>query len=54
VRTPEGGVFALEGVKLGEFAGTYRPTAPLPPGATLRLVAIDYARNQRVLEVALP
>lgn len=54
VRAPDGQVLALTAVRLGEFAGTWRPTMPVAPGSALRLVAVDRARNERATEVALP
>jgi hypothetical protein len=54
VRAPDGQLIALTHVRLGEFVGTWRPNGAVAPGAKLRLVAVDRALNERVLEVGLP
>lgn len=52
VRTPDGQTLSLTHVKLGEFVGTWTPKG-LQEGK-LRLVAVDRALNERVLEVEVP
>ncbi len=54
VRAPDGQVLSLVHVRLGEFVGTWRPTAPVARGSKLRLVAVDRALNERAMEVELP
>jgi hypothetical protein len=54
VRTPDGQLLTLTHLRLGEFIGTWRPTAPLAPHGKLRLVAVDRALNERAIEVDVP
>lgn len=54
VRAPDGQLLTLTHLRLGEFIGTWRPNGPLAPHAKLRLVAVDRALNERVIEVDVP
>ena len=51
VRTPDGQVLSLVHVKLGEFVGQWTPSGPWDHAAKLRVVAVDRALNENVLEV---
>lgn len=58
VRTPDGQTLSLTHVKLGEFVGTWAPgpsTSYSTGGpAKLRLVAVDRALNESVIDVEIP
>ncbi len=54
VSAPDGQLFALTAVRLGEFVGTWTPRARPAAHAKLRVVAVDRARNERVTEVEMP
>jgi hypothetical protein len=56
VRAPDGQILSLVHVRLGEFVGTWRPIAgfSLERGSKLRVVAVDRALNESVLEADLP
>jgi hypothetical protein len=54
VATPDGQTLSLVQHTLGEFVGTWTPTGPLAPHAKLRVVAVDRALNERVLEAEVP
>jgi hypothetical protein len=54
VRAPDGQLLTLTHLRLGEFIGTWTPTAPVAAHAKLRLVAVDRALNERAIEVDLP
>jgi hypothetical protein len=54
VVTPDGQTLSLVHRKLGEFAGTWTPVAPVAPHAKLRVVAVDRALNERATEVEVP
>lgn len=53
VRTPDGQTLSLVHLRLGEFVGTWTPSGPLAD-RKLRVVAVDRALNETVLEVAVP
>jgi hypothetical protein len=54
VLTPDGQTLSLVHVRLGEFVGTWTPAAPVAPHARLRIVAVDRALNERVIETEVP
>lgn len=54
VHAPDGQVLALTHVRLGRFTGTWRPRDPAAAGGRLRLVVVDRALNQRLLDVEVP
>lgn len=54
VRTPDGQMLTLTHLRLGEFIGTWRPNGVMAPHSKLRLVAVDRALNERVIEVEVP
>ena len=51
VRTPDGQVLSLTHVRLGEFVGQWRPTGAWDHTTKLRVVAVDRALNENVIEV---
>lgn len=54
VRAPDGQLLTLTHLRLGEFVGTWKPHGVIAPHAKLRLVAVDRALNERVIEVEVP
>lgn len=54
VRTPDGQTLSLVHVRLGEFVGTWIPNGTVAAGTKLRLVAVDRALNENVIEVEAP
>jgi multidrug resistance efflux pump len=54
VRAPDGQLLTLTHVRLGEFAGTWKPLSPVAAHSKLRLVAVDRALNERAIEVEVP
>jgi hypothetical protein len=54
VRAPDGQLLTLTHVRLGEFVGTWTPMAAGAAHGKLRLVAVDRALNERVIEVDVP
>jgi len=55
VQTPDGKSFALDGVKLGTFRGTWKTNVTHPEGGELKLhfVAVDRALNERSFDVTV-
>jgi hypothetical protein len=51
VQTPDGQTLSLTHVKLGEFAGTWRPQPGVARSGKLRVVAVDRALNESIVEV---
>lgn len=54
VATPDGQVLSLIHVKLGEFVGTWKPIGKVAEKSSLRVVAVDRALNESVMNVELP
>ena len=54
VRAPDGQLLTLTHVRLGEFVGTWTPLGAVAAHGKLRLVAVDRALNERVIEVDVP